>query len=182
MALASLLGQAANGAPADPMAPRPPHFPGKAKSVIFLFMAGGPSQLELFDYKPKLAQYEATTPMGAGAWFGEIGDWQSICADAATVADGPAERARAFLEDRFSAYLVLDGALTVGWRAGGEIAEGTSDELKDRVGGERLDVTLHDEHEAADVLAWVERCSADEPAVARDVCRLLSIGAEPAGP
>lgn len=38
----------------DPMAPRAPHFPGKAKSVIFLHMAGAPSQLELFDFKPEL--------------------------------------------------------------------------------------------------------------------------------
>jgi hypothetical protein len=39
---------------ADPMAARPPHFPGKAKRVIYLHMAGAPSQLELFDYKPEL--------------------------------------------------------------------------------------------------------------------------------
>ena len=38
----------------NPLAPKKPHFPAKAKRVIFLFMAGGPSQLELFDYKPKL--------------------------------------------------------------------------------------------------------------------------------
>jgi hypothetical protein len=40
------------------MAPKPPHFAPKAKNVIFLFMAGGPSQLDLFDYKPKLNQYD----------------------------------------------------------------------------------------------------------------------------
>jgi hypothetical protein len=40
----------------NPLAPRPPHFPARAKSVIYLFMAGGPSQLELFDYKPKLQE------------------------------------------------------------------------------------------------------------------------------
>ena len=39
-----------------PMAPRPPHYAAKAQSVIHLFMAGGPSQLELFDYKPKLQE------------------------------------------------------------------------------------------------------------------------------
>jgi hypothetical protein len=39
---------------ADPMLARTPHFPGKAKSVIFLHMAGAPSQLELFDFKPEL--------------------------------------------------------------------------------------------------------------------------------
>ena len=39
---------------ADPLAPKPPHFPAKAKRVIFLFMHGGPSQVDTFDYKPKL--------------------------------------------------------------------------------------------------------------------------------
>jgi hypothetical protein len=38
----------------DPMLPKSPHFPGKAKRVIYLHMAGAPSQLELFDYKPEL--------------------------------------------------------------------------------------------------------------------------------
>ncbi len=44
--------------PANPLQPRPPHFPGKAKSVIYLHMAGAPSQLELFDYKPELAKLD----------------------------------------------------------------------------------------------------------------------------
>ncbi len=35
-----------------------PHFPPRIKNVIYLFMAGGPSQLELFDYKPKLQQFD----------------------------------------------------------------------------------------------------------------------------
>src|SRR5690606_36551556 len=39
---------------ANPLAPKMPHFRGKAKSVIYLHMAGAPSQLELFDYKPEL--------------------------------------------------------------------------------------------------------------------------------
>ncbi|QDU93664.1 DUF1501 domain-containing protein [Lignipirellula cremea] len=42
----------------NPTAPRPPHFPAKAKRVIYLFMAGAPSQLDLFDYKPELVQLE----------------------------------------------------------------------------------------------------------------------------
>lgn len=42
------------GDPLNPMAPRPPHFAPRAKSVIYLHMAGAPSQLELFDYKPEL--------------------------------------------------------------------------------------------------------------------------------
>jgi len=61
IALASLLKEqelfgAASAASANPMASRPPHFPAKAKNIIYLFMAGGPSQLELFDYKPKLQE------------------------------------------------------------------------------------------------------------------------------
>src|SRR5712691_3617639 len=42
----------------NPMAPRQGHFPAKAKAVIFLFMAGGPSQLELFTPKPKLVEMD----------------------------------------------------------------------------------------------------------------------------
>ena len=47
------------GAPRDsvnPLAPKPQDFPAKAKSVIFLFMEGGPSHLDTFDYKPKLRE------------------------------------------------------------------------------------------------------------------------------
>ncbi|MEN9414687.1 MAG: hypothetical protein RLZ62_991, partial [Bacteroidota bacterium] len=43
---------------ANPLAPRPPAFPGKAKAVIYLHMAGAPSQLELFDFKPELARLD----------------------------------------------------------------------------------------------------------------------------
>jgi Protein of unknown function (DUF1501) len=44
--------------PMHPMMPKLPHFPGKAKSVIYLHMAGAPSQLELFDYKPELQKLD----------------------------------------------------------------------------------------------------------------------------
>ena len=57
LALADLLAAAEPpraAAPRDPLAPRPPHFPPKAKRVIFLFMHGGPSQVDTFDYKPLL--------------------------------------------------------------------------------------------------------------------------------
>jgi hypothetical protein len=56
MALASLWneGRASKLDLPNPLAPRKPHFAPKAKAVIYLFMAGGPSQLELFDHKPKL--------------------------------------------------------------------------------------------------------------------------------
>jgi hypothetical protein len=42
----------------NPLAPRQTHFPARAKRVIYLFMAGGPSQLELFDFKPKLQEMD----------------------------------------------------------------------------------------------------------------------------
>ncbi len=59
IALASLLVDGARGtAAADAFAPKKPHFAPKAKRVIHLFMAGAPSQLDLFDYKPALAKLE----------------------------------------------------------------------------------------------------------------------------
>src|SRR5262249_41589250 len=60
MALASLLNEGKAAAPQlhNPLAPRLPHFAAKAKAVIYLFMAGAPSQLELFDPKPKLVEYD----------------------------------------------------------------------------------------------------------------------------
>jgi len=59
MALADLLGaaEAKSGEALNPLAPRKPHFPAKAKSVIFLFMEGGPSQMDLFDPKPELQKW-----------------------------------------------------------------------------------------------------------------------------
>ena len=44
--------------PSNPLLPKVPHFPGKARSVIYLHMAGAPSQLELFDYKPELLKMD----------------------------------------------------------------------------------------------------------------------------
>ena len=44
-------------APASPLAVRAPHFPARAKRLIFLFMSGGPSHVDLFDPKPALAKY-----------------------------------------------------------------------------------------------------------------------------
>ena len=46
----------------DPMAPKKPHFAPKAKRVVFLFMAGAPSHLEMFDYKPQLEKFDGTLP------------------------------------------------------------------------------------------------------------------------
>jgi hypothetical protein len=62
-ALAGMLSQdgffansasAAEQTAANPLAPKPPHFAPKAKSVIFLFMYGGPSHIDTFDYKPEM--------------------------------------------------------------------------------------------------------------------------------
>jgi hypothetical protein len=64
VALTSMLDQAgafaagtttrAAGAAVNPLANRPGHFPAKAKSCIFIFLAGAPSQLDLFNYRPEL--------------------------------------------------------------------------------------------------------------------------------
>ena len=55
LALASLLhDEQVRAGTSNPLAPRAPHLPAKAKSVIFLFMAGGPSHIETFDPKPLL--------------------------------------------------------------------------------------------------------------------------------
>jgi len=54
LALAGLATQAANGATRSPLAPRAPHFAAGAKRVIFLFMWGGPSHVDMFDPKPRL--------------------------------------------------------------------------------------------------------------------------------
>src|SRR5262249_7105427 len=63
-ALAHRLASTAGAAQAhdDPLAPKKPHFAAKAKNVIFLFMAGGPSHLELFDNKPELAKWDGKLP------------------------------------------------------------------------------------------------------------------------
>ncbi len=64
MALANLLAEAglADTPRTDPLSAKKPPLPAKAKNVIFLFMAGAPSHLELFDYKPQLAKFDGTLP------------------------------------------------------------------------------------------------------------------------
>src|SRR5882672_7506851 len=62
LALAALMGRAAMGndpeEPAsNPLAIRPPHFAPRAKRVVWLFMDGGPSHIDLFDHKPALEKY-----------------------------------------------------------------------------------------------------------------------------
>jgi hypothetical protein len=71
VALASLLGDdffagqsvAADGVTkyANPLAPKPPHRPARARSVIFLYMYGGPSHIDTFDYKPSMIGMDGKT-------------------------------------------------------------------------------------------------------------------------
>lgn len=94
VALAGLLGEQA-AARTNPLAPKPPHFAPRAKRVIFVFMQGGPSQVDTFDYKPRLqrddgnrvpflvARTRKVTPerVFASPWkfrqYGESGRWVS---------------------------------------------------------------------------------------------------------
>jgi hypothetical protein len=54
VALAGMLAEQATADSTDPLAPRPPHFPARARRVIFLYMTGGVSHVDTFDPKPKL--------------------------------------------------------------------------------------------------------------------------------
>jgi len=87
VALTALMGDRAFGAPGvhstqpagissdvrSPLAPKPTHFKPKAKSVIFLYMDGGPSQVDTFDYKPMLEKYHGQDPRKA---IGKLEDTQ----------------------------------------------------------------------------------------------------------
>src|SRR5262245_11314379 len=80
LALASLLQQEnllAAPAPVNPLAPRPSHFPTRAKSVIWLFMNGGPSHVDTWDYKPALAKSDGKELKGfdkdTGFFPGDVG-------------------------------------------------------------------------------------------------------------
>src|SRR5687768_2587692 len=61
LALAGLLGQRASAAAHNPLAPRLPPHAAAAKRVIFLFMQGGVSQVDSFDYKPLLDKQDGKT-------------------------------------------------------------------------------------------------------------------------
>jgi hypothetical protein len=64
VALAALLSDeaSATGEDGTPLSPRSPHFPARARKVIFLYMDGGPSQVDTFDYKPLLEKYHGHDP------------------------------------------------------------------------------------------------------------------------
>ncbi|MCH9652838.1 MAG: DUF1501 domain-containing protein [Planctomycetes bacterium] len=86
LALAGLCQQEAE-AYESPLAPKRPHFPARAKRVIFLCMRGGPSQVESFDYKPKLNAdnlkpgRNKNSKLFGSQWkfsqYGESGTWVS---------------------------------------------------------------------------------------------------------
>src|SRR5271169_5889420 len=59
-----LLAQAPDERQLHPLAPRPAHFAGKAKAVIWLFINGGPSHVDTWDYKPELARRDGVALAG----------------------------------------------------------------------------------------------------------------------
>jgi Protein of unknown function (DUF1501) len=83
----SLAGINAVGSPAaGPLAPKPPHFAAKAKRIIFLFMQGAASQMDTWEYKPKLQANDGQVGPGGGqlvaskfkfAQHGQTGTWLS---------------------------------------------------------------------------------------------------------
>ena len=97
LALGSVLGQTLNAADApdlNPLLPKAPHFPGKAKRVIHLFMNGGPSHVDTFDPKPQLTKYNGkelpvhlNTERKTGAAFGSPFNFQKYGQSGIEVSD-----------------------------------------------------------------------------------------------
>src|SRR4051812_21020883 len=95
LALAGMLGQGASGVaaaatheepPAGPLAPKRPHFPVKAKRIIFMFMQGAISQMDTWEYKPQLQKDDGKVGPGGGILtgskfkfrqHGQTGTWAS---------------------------------------------------------------------------------------------------------
>jgi Protein of unknown function (DUF1501) len=74
VALAGMLARTGYAAPANPLAPKTPHFRPKAKSVIWLFMNGGCSQVDTWDYKPELQKRDGQALPGFDAKTGFFPD------------------------------------------------------------------------------------------------------------
>ena len=135
LALASLLADDAAASPRSPLAPKLPHFPPRAKSCIFLYMDGGPSQIDIFDHKPLLAKFDGQDPrkvMGKveptqfnnigkvfkSPWkfkqYGESGTWVSeLFPNIATVVDDLAiikSMTSNFSEHTFANYFLHTGS------------------------------------------------------------------------
>jgi membrane-bound lytic murein transglycosylase A len=113
-----LLACAAEPEPPEPLAPGPPNF--ELRPISFEQLAGWRADdphepLAAFRRScATLAQRDPAMPMGPDPLFGQVGDWQAVCRDAAAVAESSADQARAFIEDRFSPYLVVDGGNSEG--------------------------------------------------------------------
>jgi len=79
IALSGMLAESLNAAPgspsADPLAPKQPHHPAKAKNIIFLFMGGGVSHVDTFDPKPQLTADHNKT-LNVHNYRGHIGDFK----------------------------------------------------------------------------------------------------------
>ncbi|MCA9040230.1 MAG: DUF1501 domain-containing protein [Planctomycetaceae bacterium] len=73
LALAGLLNREVIAASNNPLAPREPMFPARAKRVIFLFMGGGPSHVDTFDYKPELIKHHGQDIDFTGVRFDTFG-------------------------------------------------------------------------------------------------------------
>src|SRR5436190_354820 len=88
LALAGMLTEAAEKrrSATGALSPRPPHFPVKAKRIIFLFMEGALSQMDTFEYKPRLQRDDGRVAPGGAtltaskfrfAKHGQTGNWVS---------------------------------------------------------------------------------------------------------
>src|SRR5205809_1023583 len=92
--------------PLNPLSPRPPHFPVRAKSIIWLFMEGGPSHLDLFDPKPALDKLAGQPSLGAWTTYG-LGSANDnlptfvVMADGADPVGGPKNWSAGFLPATF---------------------------------------------------------------------------------
>jgi len=73
MGALSIPGSGVLGADGNPLAPKVPMFPARIKRMIFLFMQGGPSHVDTFDYKPELAKSDGKNIDFTGVRFGTFG-------------------------------------------------------------------------------------------------------------
>ncbi|MEM7599938.1 MAG: DUF1501 domain-containing protein, partial [Verrucomicrobiota bacterium] len=62
VAMQALMAEQAQAKMVNPLAPKTPHYRPKANNVIFLYMDGGPSQVDTFDHKPLLSKYNGRDP------------------------------------------------------------------------------------------------------------------------
>src|SRR5690349_5307507 len=102
IALASMLAEDAKAAAVDPLAPKTPHVAPRAKNIIWCFMEGGPSQVDLFDPKPMLEKY-AYQPVPAS-----FHPEQLLTAQGAKPSDGLLPTSRVFKQHGQSGLWISD--------------------------------------------------------------------------